>query len=362
MSPRPAEPKVRAMLSELTASSRRLALVGLAKNTGKTEALTALLSELQAAGRRVGVTSVGRDGEEHDVIDFRISKPRIHLPGGSLVATTDELLRASGLPHELLKETDVRTPLGRVLIARLRGGGAIEVAGPSAAEQVRSVSDAMLGYGAEQVLIDGAIDRRAASSPDVADGLVMSTGAVLNEDINEVVAQTRDAVNLVRLPSIDSTSEPGRRLKDLMDGREDLVSMLVSNEEDPVVLRPRFALSSEANELSELLRANRDARWLIVEGALPDRFLLQLAQATRPRTAPLHVLVTDPTKVFLNDRGLDWYRGHKIELQTVRTIALKALTVNPVAPMSHRFDSRQLQSLIREAIPDLTVLDVLNPS
>jgi len=30
---------------------------------------------------------------------------------------------------------------------------------------------------------DGAIDRRAASSPDVADGLVMSTGAVLSEDI-----------------------------------------------------------------------------------------------------------------------------------------------------------------------------------
>ena len=35
------------MLSELTASTRRLALVGLAKNTGKTVALNALLAELQ---------------------------------------------------------------------------------------------------------------------------------------------------------------------------------------------------------------------------------------------------------------------------------------------------------------------------
>ncbi len=42
----------------------------------------------------------------------------------------------------------------------------------------------MFGLGAEQVLIDGAIDRRAASSPAVADGLVMATGAVLNEDID----------------------------------------------------------------------------------------------------------------------------------------------------------------------------------
>ena len=36
------------MLSELTASTRRLALVGLAKNTGKTETLAALLRELEA--------------------------------------------------------------------------------------------------------------------------------------------------------------------------------------------------------------------------------------------------------------------------------------------------------------------------
>ena len=68
----------------------------------------------------MGVTSVGRDGEERDVIDSRIEKPRVRLRGGSLVATTDGLLRASAIPHELLEDTGVRTPLGRVLIARLR--------------------------------------------------------------------------------------------------------------------------------------------------------------------------------------------------------------------------------------------------
>ena len=99
------------MLRALTDSARRLALVGLAKNTGKTVTLTALLRELSGAGRTVGVTSVGRDGEEHDVIDARIDKPRVQLWTGSIVATTDELLRVSGLPHERLEQTDVRTPL-----------------------------------------------------------------------------------------------------------------------------------------------------------------------------------------------------------------------------------------------------------
>src|SRR5271169_142438 len=98
-------------------------MVGLAKNTGKTVALTALLRELEIVGRRVGVTSVGRDGEERDVIDFRIEKPRLHLASGSIVATTDGLLSASAVHHEILESTNVRTPLGRVLIARLRDPG-----------------------------------------------------------------------------------------------------------------------------------------------------------------------------------------------------------------------------------------------
>jgi hypothetical protein len=322
------------MLSELTASSRRLALVGLAKNTGKTVALAALLRELQARGRRVGVTSVGRDGEERDVIDSRIAKPRIELPGGSLVATTDVLLRASGLPYELLEQTGVRTPLGRVLIARLRGLGAVEVAGPSAAADVRAVSDAMLAHGAEQVLIDGAIDRRAASSPDVADSLIVSTGAVLALEMDEVVRQTGDAIELVRLGAPDDSHEP-------------------------LVLSPRFALTAEGEQIAALLDANPDARSLLVGGALPDRFLSQLVHAAGRRQRKLTVVVADPTKVFLAGRGATWYRAHGIDIRAQRTTELKAITVNPVAPRSHDFDSERLRALLGAAIPDVPIFDVL---
>src|SRR5438132_7683156 len=101
-----------ARLGHLVSGVRRLALVGLAKNTGKTETLTTILAELAAAGVVVGVTSIGRDGEEHDVIDARIAKPRVHLREGSLVASTGELLSASGVAHERLAQTGVRTPLG----------------------------------------------------------------------------------------------------------------------------------------------------------------------------------------------------------------------------------------------------------
>jgi hypothetical protein len=355
-------------LSELTSSSRRLALVGLAKNTGKTETLTALLRELGAERRRVGVTSIGRDGEQHDVIDARIEKPRIRLPGGSLVATTDVLLRASGIPHELLERTAIRTPLGEVLIARLRGAGAIEVAGPSAAAEVRAVSDEMLARGAEQVLIDGAIDRRAASSPDVADGLLIATGAVLGRELADVVRLTRDAVELIRLPRLDHSVDGGqlRALAAATTRRRDdgapSTSLLVDDDRAHASLPPGFVLTADHDQIRALLDAHPHASRLIVAGALPDRFLRQLSDVARRRRRELVLVVADPTKVFLADRGPSWYRAQGIDIYSLAATELEAITVNPVAPHSHRFDSATLRRLLREAIADPPpILDVLQP-
>jgi hypothetical protein len=354
-------------LSELISPARRVALVGLAKNTGKTETLAAVLRECQERGRPVGVTSVGRDGEERDVIDIRIEKPRVELCAGSLVATTDALLRAGAVPHELVLETGVRTPLGRVLIARLHTQGTIEVAGPSAAADVREVADAMLAHGAEQVLIDGAIDRRAASCPLVSEGLVMSTGAALHEEIERVVAHTRDAVDLVRLPEV---REPHVRAL----AQAGAASMLVGEPgEEPLTLHPRFVLTSTAPDIAQLLRARPAASHLIVRGALCEPFLAELLHArellgssgtpTRGGSRkPLELVVADATKVFLTDHGCEWYHRQGLWISVLAPIELRAITVNPVAPQSHSFDSPRLRALLEEAIPDVPIIDVRDPA
>jgi hypothetical protein len=324
------------MLSELIAPSSRLALVGLAKNTGKTQTLAAILAEHARAGVRVGVTSIGRDGEEHDVIDARIRKPRILLQAGDLVASTAALMRASGVAHERLLRTGMRTPLGEVVLARLSEQGTVEVAGPSAAADVREVSEAMLDVGAERVLIDGAIDRRAASSPAVADGLVMATGAILAADVERVVALTGDAVDLIRLPRIDG---------------------------DGVSLERRVVLNADPVEIAALLREHCDADTFLVGGALGERFLEGLLGARHERAGrELRIVAADPTRVFLSRRGPSWYARQGLTIGVRRTIDLRAITVNPVAPQSHRFESERLRELIAAAVPDVPVLDVLDPS
>jgi hypothetical protein len=342
------------LLSESVARARRVAIVGLAKNTGKTTALGVILRELESCGRAVGVTSVGRDGEERDVIDIRIEKPRVQLCAGSIVASTDALLRASAVAHELLQDTGMRTPLGRVLIVRLRAAGTVEIAGPSAVQDVRAVADAMLAHGAEQVLVDGAIDRRAASSPAVCDGLVMSTGATLHERVEEVVARTRDAVDLVRLPEL--RDERVRAQADLHTA-----SILVGKSgEEPLVLHPRLLLSGEEQDIAQLLAASAAATHLVVRGALCEPFLGALLGATHGR--PPQIVVSDSTKVFLGERGYEWYRRRGLQLSVLEPIDLRAVTVNPLAPRSHGFDSQELRSLLEAAIPGVPVLDVCDPA
>jgi hypothetical protein len=334
-------------LSELIAPARRLALVGLAKNTGKTETLAAILRELAERATCVGVTSIGRDGEAHDVIDVRISKPRIVLQAGSLVASTDALVRASGLAHERLAQTGVRTPLGEVVVARLAEQGAVEVAGPSAAEDLRKVSDAMIDFGAEIVLIDGSIDRRAASSPAVAEGLVIATGAVLSDKIEEIVAATKDAVDLVKLPTAGSP-----RVDESTGGGEELLT-----------LERGLVLNAEPAEITALLRGHPHAGTFHIDGALSERFLEGLLAARTERAGrTLRIVASDPTKVFLSHRGPSWYRRQGLAIEVMRTIDLKAITVNPVAPQSHRFDSGRLRELIEAAVPGVPVLDVLDES
>jgi hypothetical protein len=338
-SPRAAGVQATPSLAQLIAPARTLALVGLAKNTGKTQTLTVLLAELARAGRRVGVTSIGRDGEERDVIDSRIAKPRVRLASGSLVATTDALLRASAIAHQRPLATGIRTALGEVVIAELTHEGTIEIAGPSSGDDVRQVGAEMAARGADVVLVDGAIDRRAASAPSVADGLVMATGAVLGEDIEQVVAATVDAVELVRLPRA-APAPDDRALR----------------------LERELMLNADPQQIAALLRAHPRADVLLAAGALGERFLEGLLAARRERAGrELQIVADDPTKVFLSHRGAGWFRRQGLSLAVRRPIDLKAITVNPVAPQSHQFDSRMLRELLAQSVAGVPIVDVMHP-
>lgn len=342
-------------LMQALADARRVAFVGLAKNTGKTVAVTTLIAEVAGRGQSLGITSIGRDGEEFDAIQPRIRKPSIFCPAGTLVATTQPLLKRSQIVHEILVDTDVWTPLGRVVIGRLLRGGQCEIAGPSSSAELQIVADEMLCLGVDCVIVDGSIDRRAASAPPIADAVVVATGAVLGPEIQDVVDATARAFGWATVAQVE---DPQTRALAMAAADK---SMLVFAE-DVIPLPSAFALTVGARDLLSLLgtRTGLEPMFLIA-GVLPESLLEALLPHSR--RSRIRVVATDPTKVFVGSRTVDWYRRRGVVVEVLKRARLGAVTVNPLKPPSVRLDSRRLCQAIGESLRhQVPVMDVLDPS
>lgn len=336
-------------IGDAIAPASRVALVGLAKNTGKTVALGAILRELEARGETIGVTSIGRDGEATDALDDAIAKPPIRLPAMALVATTDRLLERSEARVEVALRTEHRTPLGRVVIARLIERGGVEVAGPTAAQDVGEVVERMRALGVQRLLVDGSIDRRAAASPRLADGVVMSTGAVLSADLDQLARRTKAAVELMTLPAVEDGALRER-------AAACCTSALLLDDGTAIPLDAAI-VHDQVERIVPLLRGRPDVGAVVVRGALTEPLLEQLARVRRP--APLTAIADDATRVFLGRGTCARFRARGVELAVLAPIPLLAVTTNPVAPLRHQFDAEELRARIAAELPGVPVLDVL---
>ena len=178
----------------------------MAKNSGKTVALNQLIAETMEENITIGLISTGRDGEAEDIAT-ETEKPKIFAEEGTYFATTTELLSLSEATVEIIEITDYRTALGEILIGKVKDSGYIQIAGPQSLNQIKELSQKILNLGAEMVIIDGAIDRRTAAAPSIADATILSTGAVLSRDINRVIEETIHIVNLFNLNVVEEARE-----------------------------------------------------------------------------------------------------------------------------------------------------------
>ena len=113
-----------------------LSIVGLEKNTGKTECLKYVLDRLPVQTKHIAVTSIGIDGETVDQVT-RTQKPEIVLREGMYFGTSEAHYRLRRLVSELIDVSDESTSLGRVVTAKALTGGKILLSGPSSASSLR---------------------------------------------------------------------------------------------------------------------------------------------------------------------------------------------------------------------------------
>ena len=180
------------------AGARRVAFLGLAKNSGKTTALVSTLAELHAMSVPASATSAGRDGEDFDALTGE-PKPRFRLWPGQLVASAESTLSSATFPFTLIARLPHSTRFGPIVVVRAEAPGEFEVMGPSTAAQTAETAAALEAQGARIVLLDGAFGRRAFASVRVADGIVLAVGMSAGRSLESVLERARFAVGLIGL-------------------------------------------------------------------------------------------------------------------------------------------------------------------
>ena len=284
-----------------------MSIVGMCKNAGKTTMLNWLLVH---TGRRqiLGLTSIGRDGESTDVVTGT-EKPSIFVPAGTLIATAKDMLRLGDVTKEILITTGIPTPLGEVVVMRARSDGYVQLAGPSITAQLREVSRMFFELGATQSIIDGALGRKSLGARNVADGIVLCTGASYNMSMDKVIEDTANFCRLMDLPKADT-------------------------------------LPPEATDgLEACLKEHGEA---YIAGALTDTMVIPLLRSGLLRSSRL--VVADPSKVLLKPDTLDKLAVRDVTLQTKDAARTLCVTVNPVSAYGWKFDKDEFIDRMRQSV------------
>lgn len=295
-------------------SVRSMSIVGMCKNAGKTTMLNWLLAH-SGRGRVLGLTSIGRDGESTDVVTGT-EKPSIFVPSGTLIATAKDMLWLGDVTKEILVSTGIPTPLGEVIIMRARSDGYVQLAGPSITTQLKSVSQTFFDLGAEQSIIDGALGRKSLGARQVAEGIVLCTGASYHMRMEKVIADTVSIYRIMNLPKAQT-----------------------------VPAAPEGTLEQCLKEQGEAL----------VTGALTDSMVLPLLRAGVLRKNRL--VVADPSKVLLSPDTLDKMQLREVRLETAEAARTLCITVNPVSAYGWKFDKDEFRARLQEAV-DVPVINV----
>lgn len=335
-------PNSQPTLSSLLAPWRSAAFIGMCKNAGKTSAMARCIAEWAAAGEAPALTSIGRDGEDTDVVTGT-AKPGIYVREGTLLATASGLLPLCDITREVLATTGIGTPMGEVVVLRALSDGAVQLAGPSTVSGLARVRDMLFSFGAPRVLIDGALSRKSLGAPGLSEASVLCTGASCGPDMHEVVRDTAYFVKLALLPALEEAAE-ARAALEATEAR--------------MVLLGREALPADAPNLARALEAHpeNDTRCVLFAGALTDTLVAPwLAQARRG--APPQLAVRDASRILLSEKRYDQLARCGASLRVLEPLRLVAVTVNPFSAAGTPFEPAAFHAAMAEAVP-LPVYDV----
>lgn len=328
-------------IAEIAASSR-LAIVGVAKNCGKTTTLNYLMG--RRTGDLPGLVSIGVDGEREDVL-LGTFKPPIAVKGGQWVATAEKAAQRSSAHLEYVRNLGIETPMGDVIACRVLEDGNVMLAGLRHRREVQKAVDALIELGANAVWIDGAYGRVAGAHPAVSGTAIVSTGAVVGATVDDVVKGTEDLVSRLMLPEI----KDGEFLELARRAQRDNRVYLFDENEGGIALADRSALIG-------LGRARKmwtpSVRAIAIPGLVSDGVARELLAVAGDRTLLL------PDATVLHMEGRRWRRLSKTwRIEVADPVSVVGISYNPSSPAEKNLSAVDLERALSTRWPELVIFD-----
>lgn len=318
-----------------------LSIVGLEKNTGKTECLNYILSRVKDSGKRFAVTSIGVDGESRDQI-CQSPKPEIELFEGMLFVTSEKHYREKRLTAEILDVSEVRTSLGRLVTAQVVNSGKVLLSGPVDTFTLKTLIGNVLYFGADHVIIDGALSRLSLAAPAVTDAMILTTGAAVSRNIPQLVRKTRYVYDLICLGMTDQQSY------DKLHEKEEGVWAIDENgEEHDLHIPSVFMLDKYGDNIFKY------GRRIYVAGAVSDKLL----EFMRMQKEPVELIARDFTRIFARPESFYAFIRQGGSLKVLLQTRLLAVCINPQSPDGYCLDSDILREAMQQEL-DVPVFDI----
>ena len=329
-----------------------LAIMGLGKNAGKTTVLNHIVRACDQASfpRVLALTSVGRDGEDEDLVTGGM-KPRIFVKEGWLAATARGSVGKCDAVLEILALTGIHTATGEIAIARARSGGYLELAGPSMAQDL-SLCEKLLRREEPDCLflVDGALDRKSQAGGGLTQAVVLVAGMANAASMEGLAEKTAAQVSLLTLPSMAEADRLA--MQEAMDESPGARAVIIGEEGTVRVLEMPSLVGHERQVAESLLP---DDRVLLLRGAVTERLVDALLSAGGIRGMTL--AAEDGTRFFITARTLARLERQKVKLAVIHELQLPAIFVNPARRDGSLADEKALVKAIRSLV-DLPVFEM----
>ena len=320
-----------------------IAIVGLAKNAGKTECLNYILRRVKNTGKRFALTSIGIDGESRDQV-CQTPKPEIEVFEDMIFITSEMHYQDKRLVAEIMDVSTQQTSLGRLVTARAVSSGKVLLSGPADTGSLRTLIHDMKRWDVDTTIVDGALSRLSLSSPAVTEAMVLATGAALSCNIPQLVRKTKYVYDLICLN--EAAPDIVRKLMAIEQG---VWSIDDEGNIYDLDIPSVFMLENKKDDIF------KHGNTLYVAGAISDKLLQFLRQQKQIREITL--IMRDFTKMFASMETYYAFVKKGGTIQVLQKSKLLAVCINPQSPDGYCLDSDELRVAMQTSL-GIPVYDV----